>query len=322
MDKEFLLNLYSKMAITRLLEQKLAEALKKGVMEKGALFPCIGEEAVGVGATAALRQDDFITCYHRSQAQYVGKGGDIKKLAAEIMGKLTGYSHGKSGSSYIADLSIGILGGTGIVGSMLAVAVGEGLSFQLRGTDQVVVAFFGDGAVCEGIFHESINLAALWKVPVIFLCVNNQWCLTAPVSETISVKNVADMAHGYGIPGFVVDGNDVLAVYKTTRRAVERARAQKGPTLIEAKTYRLSGGFGGSDKGGYWDPKVLEKWKKTDPLIAFRNDLVKKRKIATEEDVKNILKTAEKLADEAIDFAAKSPYPLPEALYEGLYVDM
>jgi TPP-dependent pyruvate/acetoin dehydrogenase alpha subunit len=146
--------------------------------------------------------------------------------------------------------------------------------------------------------------------------------LTAHVSETISVKNIADRAHGYGIPGVVVDGNDVLAVYKTTGRAVEMARAQKGPTLIEAKTYRLSGGWGSSDRGGYWDPRLLAKWKKKDPLIMFRHELVKKRKVATEEEIKSILTAAEKLADEAVDFAAKSPYPPPEALFEGLYVDM
>lgn len=316
-NKEKMLDMYRKMTQTRILEERLQQLHTKGVT-KGPIHLCIGQEAVGIGACAALRKNDYITSNHRGHAHYIGKGIELNKLVAEIFGKSTGYCKGKAGHMLVADVSIGLFGGCGIVGDMIPIAVGEGLTIKMSGTDQVVVCFFGDGASNTGAFHEALNLAAIWKVPVIFLCENNCYGLTVPATKHLSVENVADRAKSYNIPGVIVDGNDVIAVYQVVSEAVEKIRNGKGPILIEAKTYRLSG-FSTGDLGSYQPSSEIEAWKKKDPIIRFKGKLISEN-IMTAGEVKKIEEEALEVVNEAIQFAMKSPYPNPtlETLFEDI----
>jgi len=317
-NKEKMLDIYRKMTQTRILEERLQELHTKGVT-KGPIHLCIGQEAVGIGACAALRKDDYITSNHRGHAHYIGKGIELNKLVAEIFGKSTGYCKGKAGHMLVADVSIGLLGGCGIVGDMIPIAVGEGLSIKMSGTEQVVVCFFGDGASNTGAFHEALNLAAIWKVPVLFLCESNCYGLTVPATKHLSVENVADRAKSYNIPGVIVDGNDVIAVYQVVSEAIEKLRNGKGPILIEAKTYRLSG-FSTGDLGGYQPSSEIEAWKKKDPIIRFKGKLISEN-IMTAVEVKKIEEEALEIVNEAIKFAMESPYPKAdlENLFEDIY---
>jgi pyruvate dehydrogenase E1 component alpha subunit len=316
-NKEKMIDMYRKMTQTRILEERLQQLYTKGVT-KGPIHLCIGQEAVGIGACAALRKNDYITSTHRGHAHYIGKGIELNKLVAEIFGKSTGYCKGKAGHMLVADISIGLIGGCGIVGGMLPIAVGEGLSIKMRGTDQVVVCFFGDGASNTGAFHEALNLAAIWKVPVIFLCENNCYGLTVPATKHLSVENVADRAKSYNIPGVIVDGNDVIAVYQIMSETVEKVRNGCGPILIEAKTYRL-GGFSTGDLGGYQPSVEVETWKKKDPIPRFKSKMISEN-IITVGEVKKIEEEALEAVNEAIQFAMKSPYPNPtlETLFEDI----
>lgn len=318
LKKEQSLDMYRKMNQTRILEESLQQLHTKGII-KGSIHLCIGQEAVGIGACAALRKEDYITSTHRGHAHYIGKGIKLNKLVAEIFGKSTGYCKGKAGHMLVADISIGLLGGCGIVGDMIPIAVGEGLSIKMNGSDQVVICFFGDGASNTGAFHESLNLGAIWKVPVIFLCEFNSYGLTVPATKHLSIKNVADRARSYNIPGMMVDGNDVIAVYQTVSKAVEKIRNGEGPILIEAKTYRISG-FSTGDLGGYQSSREIEEWKKKDPIILFKNKLTNEN-IMSAEEIKQVEEEALKAVNEAIQFAMKSPYPNStlETLFEDIY---
>jgi pyruvate dehydrogenase E1 component alpha subunit len=236
---------------------------------------------------------------------------------AEILGKKTGYCKGKGGSMHIADFKIGMLGATAVVGAGIPIAVGAGLSVKLRGTDQVVACFFGEGASNQGTFHESINMASIWKLPVIFVCENNLYAMGTRQSTVMAIENVADRAVAYGIPGVVVDGNDVSAVYEATQKAVERARKGEGPTLIECKTYRHKG-HSRVDPAKYRPKEEVEEWLAKDPIKRFKEKLLQTNTL-TESEIQQIEKEVYDEIEEAVKFAMGSPYPAPEEALEDVY---
>jgi len=305
-----------KMQLIRHFEAKVVELFQKGLI-RGATHVYLGEEAVAVGACAALNENDFITSTHRGHGHVIAKGLDVKRMMAELLGKAAGYCGGKGGSMHIADVGAGILGANGIVGGGLPVSTGAGLSSLHRKSGQVTLCFFGDGASNQGSFHESLNLASVWKLPVVYICENNQFAVTTPCWESTSVENIADRAVGYEIPGVVVDGNDVLAVYEAVSAAVERARAGDGPSLIECKTYRWEGHYLG-DPQVYRTKEDIGAWKEKEPVRRFAKKLIADGLI-TQAEVDESDRKARELVAEAEKFALDSPMPPGESLREGLF---
>lgn len=318
LDIELLLNMYKMMVKIRKFEESTAKlARRRRIL--GFVHPYIGEEAVAVGACSNLRKDDFITSTHRGHGHIIAKGGDIKGMMAELWGKETGICRGLGGSMHIADTDLGILGANGIVGGGIPISVGAGLSAAYRETDQVTICFFGDGASNQGTFHESLNLAALWKLPVIFLCENNSYAFHTPQKVHQSIKDVAVRAQGYDVPSEIVDGMDVIEVYKAVNRAVQRARKGEGPTLVECKTYRFKGHVSQEpDAGLYRTKDELAEWKKRDPVELLKKQLLEEHQV-TEEELAGIEDSITGEVKEAVDFAKKSPFPKPESALEGLF---
>jgi len=314
--KEKLIWMFRTMTRIRRFEEHVAREFADGNIP-GSVHLYIGEEAVATGAIAHLKKEDYIMSTHRGHGHLIAKGGETDKMMAELFAKKTGYCQGKGGSMHIADLDIGMLGAAGIVGSGIPIATGAGLSAKLRGTDQVTICFFGDGASNIGRFHEGINLASVWSLPVVFICENNLWAVSVPTTTSLKVANVADRAAGYGIPGVVVDGMDVMAVYEAAGEAVTRARSGKGPTLIEAKTYRYRGHFEG-DSGSYRPKEEIEHWMQRDPINNYRAKLIE-MKVLTEKQAEDIDKEALAEMDEALKFAQESPFPKPEEALENVY---
>jgi len=289
----------------------------------GGAHPYIGEEAVAVGACAALKVTDYIAGNHRSHGHPLAKGGSVKKAMAELYGRVDGYCKGKGGSMHLADFSVGILGESGIVGSSLPVATGAGLAAKIRGDSYVSLVFFGDGASNQGACHESMNLASLWRLPVIFLCENNQYAITTSYKNSVSVEHVSDRAPAYGMPGVLIDGQDVIAMYEATVEAVRRARAGEGPTLLEGLTYRFeehSLGLGRVARGEYRSQEEIAEWRKRDPIIIHTQRLVSQG-IATQDECDEIDRQQRVEVDEALDFARNSPYPEPSALHEDMWAN-
>jgi len=314
--KEKLLWMFRTMVRIRRFEEHVAREFADGNIP-GSVHLYIGEEAVATGAIAHLKKEDYIMSTHRGHGHLIAKGGETDKMMAELFAKKTGYCQGKGGSMHIADLDIGMLGAAGIVGSGIPIATGAALSAQMRGTDQVTICFFGDGASNIGRFHEGVNLASVWSLPVVFICENNLWAVSVPTSTSLNVANVADRAVGYGIPGVAVDGMDVTAVYEAAGEAVTRARNGKGPTLIEAKTYRYRGHFEG-DSGTYRPKEEIERWMQRDPINNYREKLIE-MKVLTEKQAEDIDKEALAEMDEAMKFADESPFPEPEEALENVY---
>lgn len=280
----------------------------------------LGEEAVATGVCQHLKLEDYITSTHRGHGHIIAKGGDLKFMMAELFGRETGYCKGKGGSMHIADASKGILGANGIVGAGHNIAVGAGLSAKYRGTDQVCVCFFGDASTNQGTFHEALNLASIWKLPVIFVCENNYYGISMSQARHQSIKDIADRANSYGIPGIAVDGNDVFAVYEAVEEAVKHARSNQGPTLIECKTYRHRGHFEG-DPGAYKPAEEQKQWLEKDPvnrMIKFMID----NNVVSEEEIKEIDKNIDKEIKDAIEFALESPHPKLESAVEDIYSDI
>lgn len=319
LSKEQLAEMYRRMLRIRFFEEKVQELADRGQLP-GAVHLSIGQEADIVGACMAVRNDDYMVGTHRSHGHPIGKGAKLKGLMAELMGKETGVNKGKSGSMHLADFSIGSVGETSIVGSGLPTCVGAALGAQMQGTDRVCLGFFGDGASNEGTFHESLNLAAIWKLPAIFLCENNGYAVTSSARDNVAVEDIADRAKGYGIPGVVVDGMDPLAVYEVVNEAVKRARAGQGPSLIEAKTYRFRHHAEGALMGTfiYRSQEELDKWQKRDPVIAFPAQLIQDGTL-TEDEAKRIIEETRQEVEDAVTFAQESPYPQLEEAFEGLY---
>jgi len=320
LGKEKLAEIYRKMLEIRRFEETLSRLWAEGLIP-GLIHLYIGEEAVAVGACANLRREDYITSTHRGHGHCIAKEGDLKRMMAELFGKKTGYCKGKGGSMHICVPEIGVVGCSGIAGGGIPIATGVGLSIQCRKTNQVCICFFGDGSSNTGAFHEGINLAAVWRLPVIFLCENNLYAISVPVSKSVPTKNVADRAAAYGIPGVVVDGMDVIAVYEAVHEAVERAQRGGGPTLIECKTYRFRGHHEGDPKRGgiYRSEEEIQEWEKRDPTKNLREKLVEE-KILTEEEINAIEKSVEEAVEEAVNFAKESPFPSPEEATEDLFV--
>lgn len=318
-DKNKMVAMYTKMLTIRRFEERMLEQQAAGALP-GGVHTYIGEEAVAVGICAHLRSDDYITSTHRGHGHIIAKGGEAKLMMAELFGKKTGYCKGKGGSMHIADFSIGILGANGIVGGGLPIATGAGLAAKLRGSDQVAVCFFGDGAASQGTFHEAVNLAAVWKLPVVYVCENNKYAVTTPAAKVISVEDVADRGAAYGIPGVAVDGQDVMAVYEVAEAAVKRAREGGGPSLLECKTYRFMGHMGGADPvgDGYRRQAELEEWQRRDPISSFAASL-QERDLLTSEEATGIDAKIKAELDQAVAFAEQSPLPAPEEALEDLF---
>ena len=314
LEEEKLLKMYEKMVKIRKFEMKVEELHIQGILP-GLKHLYIGEEAVAVGVISTLREDDYIASTHRGHGHCIAKGGDIKKMMAELYGKKTGYCKGKGGSMHISDIDIGILGANGIVGANIPIAGGAALSVKLRGTDQVVVSFFGDGGANEGIFHEGINLASVWKLPAIFVCENNQYAISTSQSIVTAIPNVADRASSYGIPKFIVDGMDVLAIYEAASKAVTWARKGKGPTLIECKTYRFKGHYvgEGSRELTYRSREELREWEKRCPIKKFQFKLIEKN-ILTCSLAKEISDRIDGEIEEAVKFAEEKNREFSEFL--------
>lgn len=316
LKKEQFSEMYRKMLEIRLFEEKVFDLYGQNLVP-GTIHLYAGEEAVAVGVCSNLNVDDYITSTHRGHGHCIAKGADLRRTMAEILGKKTGYCKGKGGSMHIADFAVGMLGATAVVGAGLPIAVGAGLSAKLRKTSQVVACFFGEGASNQGTFHESINMASVWALPVVFVCENNLYAMGTRQSRIMSVQNVADRASAYGIPGVMVDGNDVFVVYEAARTAVERARAGKGPTLIECKTYRHKG-HSRVDSGKYRPKEEVEEWLGKDPLKRFRQAMLGNG-ILTQTELEHVEKeVADEVAD-AVKFALDSPYPEGKEALENVY---
>ncbi len=321
-DKGLLMEMLRRMLRIRRFEEEVIRMVTRAEIV-GTAHSYIGQEAVAVGACLALRDDDYITGTHRSHGHPIAKGGDLNGAMAELLGKQTGYCKGKGGSMHLADFSLGILGESGIVGSSIPTAVGAALGSHLQGNDRVAVAFFGDGASNEGSFHESINLAAIWKLPVIFLCENNQYAVSSSIKDMIPVDNIADRAVAYNIPGVVVDGQDVMAMYEAQSQAVKRARAGEGPSLVEGMTYRYedhSVGLRRIVRTPYRSDEEVEDWRKLDP-IAIHQDRLVSQGVADQAEIDKLDEEITKHVQEALEFARQSPYPEPSDLYEGLFAN-
>jgi len=314
--KQKLVEMYRKMFEIRLFEEKVFELYAQNLVP-GTIHLYAGEEAAAVGVCSALRKDDYITSTHRGHGHCIAKGAELKRVMAEILGKKTGYCQGKGGSMHIADFSIGVLGATAVVGAGIPIAVGAGLSITLRKADHVVACFFGEGASNQGTFHEGINMASTWKLPVIFVCENNLYAMGTRQSKVMAIENVADRASAYGIPGVVVDGNDILSVYEVAQKAVERARKGEGPTLIECKTYRHKG-HSRVDPAKYRPKKEVEEWLAKDPIKRFKEKLLKTNTLE-EAEIRQIEKEVSAEIEEAVKFAMESPYPAPEEALQDVY---
>lgn len=308
--KEFYTNLYK----IRRFEEEVFEFYKNGQMA-GLAHLSIGEEAVATGACAAIEARDYIGTTHRGHGHLVARGADMGKMMAEILGKATGYSKGKGGSMHIMDMDIGILGANGIVGGGIPTATGAAYSAKYRGTDQVTLCFFGDGASNEGTFHECINMAAAWDLPIVYIIENNLYGITVDTRRVTKEHDLAKRAIGYGIPGYTIDGNDVEKVYETVLKAVQDAREGKGPSIVECKTYRHHG-HNGSDNCAYRPAGELEEWKKKDPIKVF-----KEREYLTEDEMKAIETEVEAQIEAACKFASESPYPEASELMTDIFVD-
>jgi pyruvate dehydrogenase E1 component alpha subunit len=315
-DKKTLLALYRRMVTVRHFELMAGERFAAGEIP-GFIHLSIGQEASSVGVCSCLRKDDYVATTHRGHGHMIAKGADLKRMTAELFGKRTGYCKGKGGSMHIADFAIGFLGANGVVAGGLPIIVGAGLSIQMRRTDQVAVCFFGDGAANRGPVHEAMNMAAVWKLPVLFVVENNGYASTTPLSASCSVTELSRRAAAYDMPGETVDGNDVLAVRKATAAAVARARAGEGPTFIENKTYRFKGHFEG-DPQKYRTPEEIQSWREKDPVERFARVLRRKRYLSRKRE-EQIREEAQAELAEALSYARESPLPEPEEALTDLY---
>lgn len=310
------LECYRRMVRIRLFEEKVDQLFGDGTL-RGTSHLCVGQEATAVGACAALRPDDLVTSTHRGHGHFIAKGGDPRRLMAELFGREPGYSRGRGGSQHMACYAIGFLGSNGITGGGIPIATGAALALQRRRDDRVVLCFFGDGAANQGVFHESLNMAAIWKLPVIYLCENNLYAMSTPVRAACALPDIAARAAAYGIPGEVVDGNDFFAVRASVAEAAARARRGDGPTLLECKTYRLVG-HSKSDRRVYRTREEEAAWQARDPIPRLRDALVSSGQM-TEAQAAQIHEEAAQEMEAAVEFARKSPLlPLAAAL-EGVY---
>jgi len=305
-----------KMILIRAFEKQAEKLFMKNLVH-GTMHLSIGEEAVPVGSIFAAKKTDYITSTHRGHGDMIAKGGDIKKMFAEFLGKETGYCHGKGGSMHITDFSLGNLGANGVVGAGIPIATGAALALKMKRKKDIVLTFFGDGAANEGIFYESLNIATIWKLPQVFICENNMYAMSSPVSKFVPTQNISDKAAAFGIPGITIDGMDVITVYEIVKEAIDKAREGKGPTLVEAKTYRYRG-HSKSDKNLYRTREEIEEWKKKDPIIKFIKKLKESGEI-NDKEIEKIKKDIAKEIEDGVNFALNSPEPSTDTLLEYVY---
>lgn len=318
LKKEQLLSMYKNMVTIRAFESKAVELFAAGNLP-GFVHLYLGEEAIATGVCANLSDKDYICSTHRGHGHLISKGGKLDMMMAELFGRTTGYCKGKGGSMHIADVNIGILGANGIVGAGMPIATGAAFACKYKKTNNVAVAFFGDGASDRATFHESLNMASVWKLPVVFVCENNGWAISNSQKNHQNINDVSDRATAYAIPGVSVDGNDPIAVYEAANAAIERARRGDGPTLIECKTWRHRGHFEG-DPGAYKDPKDQEEWLKKDPIPRLGQKLIS-LKFATQADLDKIQAGVDAEIAAAIKFADESPIPTVDEILTDVYAD-
>jgi acetoin:2,6-dichlorophenolindophenol oxidoreductase subunit alpha len=316
LDANKLLWMYKTMVTIRGFEEKAFDLFKRGLV-RGSIHFYIGEEAMATGACGAIQPGDAITATHRGHGQCIAKGANVNLMLAELLGKATGYCKGKGGSMHIADVDAGILGANGIVGGGIPLATGAALAFRLQKAPKVVLCFFGDGASNQGGLLESANLASIWKLPVVYICENNHYGMSMCVLDSVACPNIADRAVAFGMPGVVVDGNDVLAVHEAVTAAVARARDGEGPTFIEGKTYRWMGHYSG-DAELYRTKEEKEGWMKKDPIARFEKILFE-RKILDDAKAQALRQEAEKQLEAAEKFAIESPEPALDTLLTDIY---
>ncbi|MGZ4447208.1 MAG: thiamine pyrophosphate-dependent dehydrogenase E1 component subunit alpha [Nocardioides sp.] len=300
----------------RRFEEAVDDLFARGLMH-GTMHLSIGQEASATGACMALRPDDAITSTHRGHGHCIGKGADLTRMMAELLAKETGYCRGRGGSMHIADVATGNLGANGIVAGGIPIAAGAALAYQLRGEDRVVACFFGDGATNEGAFHEAVNLAAIWHLPVVFICENNKYGMSFSTEKSMAVEHIAQRAAAYGIPGVTVDGNDVDAVYDAVSAAVARARAGEGPTLVENVTYRWKG-HSKSDKNLYRTKEEIADWRSKDPILRFEAH-VQEAGLLSHEEVQRVRTQALEEMREAVRAANSAPDADPTDLLDAVF---
>jgi len=315
-DRETLVELLHQMILIRRFEEKSAESYSLGKIG-GFCHLYIGQEAVGVGAISAVRRDDYVITSYREHGQAIAKGIPAEAVMAELFGKSGGCSRGKGGSMHLFDKGVNFLGGHAIVGAQIPLATGVAFASKYKETDQVTLCFFGEAAVNQGAFHESLNLAQLWKLPCIYICENNRYGMGTSLERAMSSHNVADKAAAYELASEFVDGMDVLAMRRATQRAVERARNESLPTLLEARTYRYMG-HSMSDPGNYRTRAEIEKYQERDPIKLFTAAL-KKNKVLTDRDLADMEGEIKEQIEQALRFAEESPEPDPKELYTNVY---
>jgi 2-oxoisovalerate dehydrogenase E1 component len=315
---ERLESLYTTMVKIRRFDERTVELFQQGLI-KGTAHSYVGEEAVATGACANLREDDCIVGTHRGHGHCIAKGARVDRMMAELMGRADGYCHGLGGSMHIAALDLNILGCNGIVAAGLPIGTGAALANRLRNTDRVVISFFGDGGANQGVVHESMNLAAVWRLPIVFLCENNQYALSTASTRTTAGESIAGRAAAYGIPGVRIDGNDVLAVYEAVRAAVERARRGNGPSLVEALTYRWGGHSMRANLPDYRTREEEREWMERDPVARFRHELVDTRRATTSMRLKELEESVEVELDHAVEFGRASAEPTVELMEASVY---
>jgi acetoin:2,6-dichlorophenolindophenol oxidoreductase subunit alpha len=317
-SKEKLLDMYRVMLTIRRFEERVVIDYRSGAIP-GIVHSYIGQEAVATGVCMNLRPDDRIISNHRGHGHCIAKGADLNRMMAEIYGRKTGYCKGKGGSMHIADFSIGMLGANGIVAAGLPIAAGAAIAAQLEGGDKVVVSFFGDGATNEGEFHEVLNLASIWKLPIIFACENNLYSVNTPVRYATGLEHVSERATGgYGIPSVVLDGNDVVGVFKAAKKAIAEIRAGRGPIFLEFMTYRWRGHFEATFMPDLRSPDEIEAWKKKCPIAGFEKKLIKEG-LATKLKLEEINDQVMRQIENAVSFALVSPLPAPEDALEDVF---
>lgn len=315
LTNEDLLQMYRYMVLIRQVEEKSQELIWSGKPLVGGFHLSVGQEAIAVGTCYGLRRDDWVLPYLRGRGMFIVRGQPVKDIIAGWYGKANGVGHGRWSHHHIGDDALGLLAGSGVVGADIPIAAGAALAIKLKGTDQVVLSFFGDGCANTGNWHEGVNFAGVQKLPVVFICENNFYSVTTPMRRATAAKHIADRAQGYGIPGVVVDGNDVVAVFQATQTAIERARAGEGPTLIECETYRW---YAHNPKFPDSRPtEEIETWKLKCPIRRLERELMEKGLI-TPEMCSDILREVRKEVEEAVAYAEASPDPDPQQVYEDL----
>jgi TPP-dependent pyruvate/acetoin dehydrogenase alpha subunit len=314
-----LLDMLYYMKLTRELEFRIERKLYRQGKIVGGVYVGRGQEAIAVGSCIQMREDDVVCPSHRDMGAFLIRGMSLRTILAQYMARKTGATRGRDGNMHMGDLKLNLIPFVSMLADNVPVATGIGLSFKMRGQDRVAICFFGDGATSRGDWHEGINMAAVFKAPVVFICNNNQYAYSTPLERQMAVENVADRAAAYGLPGEIVDGNDILAVWNVTNQAIERARAGGGPTLIECKTFRMTG-HSAHDDAGYVPPELFEFWEERDPIKKFERFLTQRGVVSTS-DIEDIQKRINREIDEAIQIAEKDPFPDPEDCLKDVYYE-